>query len=226
MYRIAFSLALAAALLVGSPLVASPITVNGNMAASTSHIGDFTGTLTYGASDATHATLTLSLTNTTPAGGGYLTGFVLNNPGNAISGITFSSTNANFGLLGLSSNTVSGGPFGRFDFGASTGGGFEGGGPPSKGVGVGSSATFTFTLTGTGLNLLNEQSFMNELSVGPEDGSGHKALVVRFRGIDLGPTSDKVPGDPKDTPEPSTLLLSLVALGGIIPVWRARRRSA
>lgn len=223
MKKMSFALALAALMMAMAPASAAPIHIAGDTANSTSGLGNFTATLTYSASDASNATLIVSLTNTTPSAGGYITAFVLNNPGNAITGITQGDPDLN--VLGgpTFQNSVNGGPFGQFDFGVSTGGSFEGGGPPSDGLAVGDTGSVTFTLTGTGLDLLNEHSFVNELSVGPGDGEGHKFMVVRFRGMeDEG--SDKVPGQTvRDTPEPSTLLLTMVGLGAMVPLWRRRR---
>src|SRR5262245_20438389 len=52
---------------------------------STEHLGACTGSATYNAANATSATLTITLDNTSPAGnGGYITAFAFNNPGNLI----------------------------------------------------------------------------------------------------------------------------------------------
>lgn len=194
-------------------------------------LGSYTGSLTYQSSDAQNAILTIVLENTSPAvNGGYLTAFVFNNPGDKIATASLAGP-ANFSLLGGPgfNNGVNGAPYGQFDFGASTGGSFEGGGPPSKGLGVGQSGTFIFTLTGTGLNVLNASSFLAENSVPPGAGEGLQPFVGRFRGfVDGG--SDKVPDPPLkpatvDTPEPATLSLAgtgLLALMGW--AWRRRNR--
>jgi hypothetical protein len=223
MHRLGIGLVLAVWLLAQASAVAGPITVYGDMANSEHGLGNFTATLTYNAIDASNATLEVSLTNTTPSAGGYITAFVLNNPGNAISGIT--QDQVDLELLGSApfQNGVNGAPFGQFDFGVGTGGGFEGGGPPSDGIPVGDTGTVTFTLTGTNLHLLNEMSFVNTVSEGVGAGQGYQFMVVRFRGMEEEPGSDKVPAN--HAPEPGTLALSLLAVGALLPMWRRRREN-
>lgn len=212
------------------PCRADLIPISGN--AGLSGLGSFEGSLAYSATDATHATLTVVLKNTSPVGnGGYLTAFAFNNPAGSITGVSFSGP-ANFGLLGGSpfADGVNAAPFGQFDLGASTGSGFEGGGPPSKGLAVGQSGTFLFTLIGNGLDQFGAGRFLSELSVPPGDGKGHKAFVARFRGFADG-GSDKVPYVPpeprvipQETPEPGTLALGGTALA-ILAWWRRRPRA-
>lgn len=201
------------------------LVISGDTAASTDGLGNFTGELTY-TPDTTSAMLEVELTNTSPAAnGGFITAFLLNNPLNLISNVSLSSTDSDFSLLGLSDNGEDGAPFGQFDFGASTGGGFEGGGDPSLGIAVTSTETFTFTLTGIDLNTLTDESFVDAVSVPPGAGEGVQFFVVRFRGFeDQG--SDKVPGTPGEPiPEPGTLLLigsGLVGLGA--GTYRRRKK--
>ncbi|WP_207191890.1 hypothetical protein, partial [Paracraurococcus ruber] len=156
-------------------------------------LGSFTGTLTYNASSDTQATLNVSLSNTSPtANGGYLTAFVLNNPG-GITGVALTSAPNNFwSVLGLTNNGVNAAPYGQFDFGASTGNGFEGGGQPSRGIATGASGSFAFSLTGSGLLSLSDTTFLTTLSSGPGIGQGAEDFVARFRGFENG-GSDKVP---------------------------------
>ena len=228
MHKTVFAIALTAALALATAAPAGPITLKGDMAHSTSGLGDFTATLSYSASDATNATLTLAITNTTsPGNGGYLTGFVFNNPGNAITGVASLTTNyGSFTVLGGPGyqNGVNGAPYGQFDLGAALGGSFEGGGSPNSGIAVGATGNFEFALTGVGLNSLTTASFLSELSTGPGQGQDPAFFVARFRGMSAvgdAPTSDKVPA--QDTPEPSALLLAALGVG--LLGWRSRRKA-
>lgn len=205
---------------------AMAIAITGNTAASTSGLGDFSGTLTYSYTDALSSQLVIELTNTSPAAnGGFLTGFVFNNPGDFIDSVGFLSTDLDFQLLGGTDfdDSVNGGPFGQFDIGASTGGNFEGGGAPSSGLGIGATATFTFLFSGTFLDTLTELSFLTTNSEGTGAGEGYEAFVARFRGFnDEG--SDKVPGSPgTEVPEPATLGLLGISLLGVGRFARKKR---
>jgi hypothetical protein len=200
-------------------------------------IGAFTGTFTYTPASATSATLVVQLTNTSAVGGGgFLTALAFNNPGGHITGVSFSSSDPDFGLLGGSSfsNGVSAGPYGQLDIGASTGGSFEGGGSPSQGLGFGATGTFTFNLTGTGLDGLTASSFFSAYSVPPGAGQGVQAFVARFRGFTSdgagNATSDKVRGvlgtplNPAEiNPEPGSLILAAVGGVGTGILWLRRR---
>lgn len=204
-----------AALMVPVAVMADPISGTGSL-------GSFTGTFDYVATDSGNATLTITLTNTSPAAnGGFITGFVFNNPSDLITGVTLTQDNG-FDLL-WDNDAVNGQPYGQFDIGAALGGNFEGGGNPNDGIPVGDTWTFIFEFTGTDLDTLSESDFFNTWSV---EGSDSAAFLVRFRGFeDEG--SDKVPGTPDNpppVPEPASLLLmgtGLTTLAGIL-----RRKTA
>jgi len=71
----------------------------GNVAGSTEGLGNFTGNLAYSFTDANNAQLIVPLTNTTPAGGGFITAFAFNNPGGKITGVSLASTSSTFDIL-------------------------------------------------------------------------------------------------------------------------------
>ena len=190
-------------------------------------LGHYEGSMTYTPLGAAGGDLTVELTNTSPAAnGGYLTAFVLNNPGDLITGATLTASPNTFGLLGAPAfdDGVNGAPFGHFDFGAGTGGAFEGGGKPQGGLAVGETGTFTFHLAGAGVGSLTLDDFLTELSEGNGAGRGHQFFVGRFRGFEDG-GSDKVPAT-HHQPEPGTLTLCGVGLLSLaVCGWRLRKRA-
>lgn len=190
-----------------STAVAIPIEGSGSL-------GSFEGTFDYNPST---ATLDVSLTNTSPdSNGGYLTAFAFLNPNDAISDVTFySSTSANFGLIGGPSfdGSINVQPYGYFDIGASsTGNQWQGGGDPKDGIGVGDTESFQFIFAGTDLDQLTTLSFFNE----------DPAFLARFRGFEDG-ESDKVSAAP--VPEPSTILLLGLGLVGLAGFGRKKIKS-
>lgn len=212
------------------PAMAGPVSIGSDGAGSTEGYGSFTGTMTYVATSSTKATLTVSITNTSPAAnGGYITAIAFNNPGDKISGVTLSSNLSGFSnVIGGSSYNggISGPPFGNFDIGASTSSSWLGGGSPTGGVAVGQTANLVFSLTGTGLNTLTEQSFLNACV-------DDEFMIVRFRGFNNG-GSDKVPTDVVNNPpppppvspvpEPTSIAVFAIGFGALFARRHFRRK--
>lgn len=199
------------------------VVIVGDTTLSSEHLADFYATLNYSYLGSNTATLTIALKNTTPiANGGYLTQFLFNNPSDAITGVTMSSTNSHFVLLGAptfngSANTA--GNYGYFDIGSKLTNG-----NPNRGIGVNGTDTFTFNLSGTsGLAGLTDMSFVNALSSGVNGGT---FFLTKFQGVNPGNVSDEVPGKTDNgggggsTPEPATL--SLLGLG-IVALYLKKR---
>jgi hypothetical protein len=113
------------ALALAAPCAAAPILLSGS-----GEFGSFTGTMEY--LDQSQ-TLVLTLKNTTPVYGGFLTGVALNNPGGIITGVTLAASNLNFVLIGGPhfNDAVNVAPYGRFDFGAWALNRLRGGGHPT-----------------------------------------------------------------------------------------------
>ncbi len=203
--------------------------------------GSYSANITYSATDDTSGSLSIVLENTSPTGNkGYITAFVFNNPDDWITSATLSSSNANFGILGLSNDGINAQPYGYFDLGASTGGSFEGSGKPQKGIAAGDSASFTFGLQGSHMNSLTVGSFLQTLpSSGKSKSKEHgdddddeededeeqedeqqgASFVVRFRGFE-DESSDKVPLT--TVPEPAAVAVWGLGLAAIGLVWRRR----
>ena len=198
-----------------TPAMAVPIT----SLPGESGLGSFVGDFSYNPGT---AQIVVSLTNTSPAAnGGYLVAFAFNNPGNAISGVSFASSSANFGLIGdpTFDNSIPASPYGDFDIGSASSASWLGGGSPTGGIAVGDTETFTFDLTGTGLGSLTTGDFFNTLSEGSASNQ-EQWFAARFRGFEDG-GSDKVPGTP--VPEPATLLLVGLGLFGLVGMGRKKK---
>jgi hypothetical protein len=192
------------------------INIKADTAGSTEGLGDFTGVLEYffDNTDATLGQLVVKLTNTTPVGGGFITGFLMNNPDPITSITGFSAPNSTWQQLGLSVNGESGNPFGDFDFGAALDGDFLGGGSPNNGIAVSVTGSFTFDFLGSALNNLTTQSFVQALSTDPPSAFGPEFFLARFKGIETGAGSDKVPA--VVTPIPGSLLLLGTGILGLV----------
>ena len=197
--------------------------------------GDCSGTMSYSAAlDGLSAILSFTLNNdSAPEFGGFLTALVFNNPDNKVTAVGSSTGQAGWtAALDLSdtNNIFSGQPFGIFDFLVGTGGGFEGGGPPSAGIPAGGSATFTLSLSGTDLDTLTEESFRSTFSVTPEGASTGIWGAVRYRGFSSGAPggeSDKDPiaGVSTETTQEVPAPMSLILLGlGTIGLGTFARR--
>ena len=211
-----FAIALAA---IGLSLTAQPAKAAFiSPGISTESLGSFSGSLGVGFVSTNEATLTISLTNTSPVlNGGKITAFVFNNPNNAFTIAFASSTLGTFATpLTAGNNQVSANPFGSFDYGVSTGGAFGGGGSPAGGLAVGATATWVFSITGTGAGSLADDDFLEALNTGANSNHDEQFMAVRFKGFVNG-GSDKVGTNIVTTnvvPAPAGLIL----LASAVPV--------
>jgi len=194
---------------VVSILVLSPTTSHATLGiGGVGDLGSFTGTLSY---DDVDFELTVLLTNT--SSDGFLTAFAFDGP-DAISGVSLDDSPADFNHLLEGINVA---PFGTRDFGVGVGiDSWLGGGTPSDGIPDGGGPEeFLFKFTGTGLGGLSDSSFEN--------------FIVRFKGFDGEPGSDKVTDGCEGSceevvPEPATMLLfGSGLLGGVFA--RRKKRS-
>ncbi|MEW4570285.1 PEP-CTERM sorting domain-containing protein [Tautonia sp. JC769] len=223
------SVAVAALALAACPMArADSIVLSTDLDSRTEGLGSFEGTFRFSALDDQNASLIIELTNTIDTSiGGYLTRFVFNNPGGAISGLTLTAAPDHFDAS-LGNNAYGLEPFGRFDIEVGIGNG-----RPQRGLAAGQSGRFEFALTGSGFDGLTASSFLETLSVPPGSGEGLRGFVTRFQSIPLGAGSDKVPalfelpGDAVNVvpiPEPASVLSMAMGLAGV--GWMVRRRAS
>jgi hypothetical protein len=215
----------AAALLVSTSVAsASSVQLFSDDANSTEGLGSFEGTMDFdGAS-----LLTITLKNTSSGPGlttAKITGFVFN----ALDSVNATFVDANdLSTSGFdesafnNTDSESASPFGDYDEGAALGGSWLGGGSPNAGIDIGETGIFQFLVTGgAGLDVLD---FFTT-----DQGATDFEFAVRFRGIDAGAGSDKVPALIGRTstaiPLPPAVWSGLATLGamGAVTVRRSIR---
>jgi hypothetical protein len=196
--------------------------------------GAYTGTFDYSDTDATSATLTVTLKNTSAAA--FLTAFAFNNPDNQITDAQLKIAPSGFLLLGTApfQNGVIASPYGKFDIGAGVGTDWESGNNSSSGIAVGGSGVFTFKLTGKNLDKLSATSFADTKWSSPNGGHAPELFVARFHGGKSDKDADKVPSGLTDpggvtitghaAPEPGSLTLAGLGISCLLARgWRRRK---
>jgi len=196
MKRVLFSIAAAA--LTTSVASAGTVNIVSDNANSTEQLGSYEGSLTY---DSELSLLTVILKNTTVGvTSAKLTGFVFNIDGNATATFIDSDNLTTDGFNESAfdnTGSASASPFGTFDFGAAIGGNFLGGGSPNPGIGIGTTGIFQFNLSGADAGGLDVMDFFST-----DNGETSYSFVARFKGIEPGGFSDKVPSLITGNPPP------------------------
>lgn len=218
----------AAVVVLSLAATATASTINFVSGTGLNQLGSFVGTIEYAYSSGKNGTLTLSITNTSPAAnGGFITGLAFNAP----RGVKLEPASGfgSFGLLGQpSAQTVSANPWGNYSWAIVLGDSWIGGGRPVGGIPVGQTRTFVLSVVSPSAavaSALTSASFFTRNS--PSD----PAMAVRLRGfVDGG--SDRAPAEewnpassqpnsgPVTTPLPGAALAGSVGLLGLI----SRRR--
>ncbi len=186
--------------------------------------------LTYAATTATDATLTIVLTNTSsaPVTEASLTGFGFNAPAE----VSMLTLTAPVGWTGVfrRDDINSPGNFGYFDAAALTNASGNNpninGGSVAAGLAIGETETFVFDVDGTGLLGLTADSFLSEFTLEHNHNSQLVTFLGRFQGVVPGTSGGSDVAIPiAPIPEPSTITLSIICLGigGLIGLRRRRR---
>ena len=147
------------------------------------------------------------------ANGGYISAIALNRPGSGTP-LFLSSTGGMNTLLGepIFTNDVDANPSAPFDFGASTGHSWLGGGDPTGGIGVGGRELMSFSFND--VSGLDTMSFINALNADGE------FMAIRFQGFEDGGSSKYGVHVPSAVPLPAAVWLFGSGLIGLIGFQR------
>ncbi|WP_337173913.1 hypothetical protein [Paludisphaera sp.] len=179
-------------------------------------------------SDDTHATLTITVKNTTPdPPDGVLTAIAFNSPGDVVSSIVLDSSSFGQNTVFEPVNSTPG-PYGTFDYGLSTGNGSWQGGSPNQGLDAGDIGVFVFNLQGSFSGLTDAtltQKFYESFSIG---GDPNAIFAARFQRVDGSGSSVGASLEIHNAvPEPSSVVMvGMASLAGLVEYVRNRRRSA
>lgn len=193
-------------------------------ASTGSGLGSYSGSLNYTYDSVTRrGTLSVTLKNTsTPANGGYLTGFGLNIDGAARGALTGEPASSAWRNLS-GSNALVLNPYGLFELGASTSDRLTANTNARSGLAVGDERTFAFMIRGAEASSLTSQDFFSESSTGARGTTPAQVFVARFGAFD-GRGSDKVGAIVRIVPLPAAGYAGLLLLGGLGVLQRRRRR--